>query len=111
MLRATLSSPNKDCVKAIFSGGPLYRLKDRFEDAGIGGAYIDPEGTPFRRFVRVMGSADVSGSGGENVLTNLWMAVLKGAKILVTMDGIPDEDGPAGRYVAGLQDDPQFVWE
>ncbi len=107
-LQTTLSFPNPDIVKVAITGGPLYRMRDRFENAGIGGGHIDPEGTPYRRFVRVT-EANVT-EGGDTELTNVWKEVLKGAKTMVVLDGEPDADSPAGSYIANMRSDPQFVW-
>ena len=39
-----MSFPDPTTLRVAVSEGPLYRLRERFEDAGIGGGYDGPEG-------------------------------------------------------------------
>ena len=110
MLRVSLSFPDENSMGVAVSGGPLYRMKERFEDAEIMGGYSGPEGAPNRHYVRGIHRVDLSAHDGEPTLTKLWKDVLKGAKIVVTLDGIPEDDSTVKQYVDGMRADTQFAW-
>ena len=112
IIRATLTAVGEDSIKVVVAGGPLYRMRDRFVEAGIGGAFIDPEGTPYRRYIRCLENANVSEAAGKEALEDLWNNVLKGAMLCASVD--PDAEPPAdsevANYVDSLRAQPQFVW-
>ena len=105
-----LSFPDPTALQVAVSGGPLYRLRERFEDAGIGGGYDGPEGVANRPYVRGIERVDLSLDTGAATLGNLWKTVLKNCKVLVEMEGTPEEDSPSAEYVDSMREDAQFVW-
>ena len=88
----------------------MHRLRERFEDAGIGGGYDGPEGAANRPYVRGIERVDVSSNTGKATLENLWKTVLKNCKVLVELEGYPEEESPSAEYVDAMRGDAQFVW-
>ena len=91
-----MSFPDPTALRVAVSGGPLYRLRERFEDAGIGGGYDGPEGVANRPYVRGIERVDLSSKSGTATLENLWKTVLKNCKVLVEREGTPEEPAVEG---------------
>ena len=108
-----MSAPAANKLTVILGGAPLYRMRERFEEAGIPGAYLDPEGQTLRRYIRCLEEVDVATEDGLESLRKLWGTVLHGAKILIDVDeeGAPEADTEVARHIGAMREQAQFVWD